>query len=63
MPHSSPDTRSFSLNLASIASDLHRVDGNVEQLLAIGSRLSRLAAEIAAACERAFVAAAEEVAA
>ncbi|GAC1400922.1 MAG: hypothetical protein NVS3B17_07760 [Vulcanimicrobiaceae bacterium] len=63
MAPTTPDARLYSLDLAKIAADLHRVDHRVDDLLAIGQRLSRLGADITSACERSFVAAQDDAAA
>ncbi len=50
------NTRSAATELATIAADIHRADGNIETLLAIGMRLSTLGSTVTLACERAFTA-------
>jgi len=63
MVQSVSQTRRLSLDLARIVADLQRAAGRPADLLAIGSRLSRLGAEVAAAYEHAFLVAVREPAA
>jgi len=56
-------THRLSLDFARIVADLQRAAGRPADLLAIGHRLSRLGAAVAAAYERAFLAAVHEPAA
>lgn len=63
MARSSVDPYTFASDLATIDAQLARGPQQADELLSIGRRLSRVGSEIALACERAFLAASEEIAA
>lgn len=63
MALSTSDLRLLSIALANIEADLQRSRDSVEEMLAIGGRLSRLAGDVTLACERAFLEVSQEIAA
>lgn len=63
MALNAPDVRHFALDLSLLDADICDADGQIEQLIAVGGRLSRLGTEIVAAYEKAYRAAAEASAA
>jgi len=58
-----PDSRRLAHELALIVADMHRADHRVEEVLAIGSRLSRVGSAVARACELGYASLPDEVAA
>ncbi len=63
MALNAPDVRHFALDLTLLDADISHAGGQIDQLIAVGGRLSCLGTEIVAAYERAYRAAAEASAA